>query len=127
MVIKQTEMLVNDYPEIPYKVITSLTTEVNYGGRVTDKWDRRTNNYLLIPFCNPDVEKEGYQFSENGIYRSIGGETKEAYMEYLNQLPVNASPEIFGLHDNAEITCAVLTRPTRPLRLHADELLLPLS
>ena len=35
MVIKQTEMLVNDYPIIPYRVITELTSEVNYGGRVT--------------------------------------------------------------------------------------------
>ena len=107
MVIKQTEMLVNDYDEIPYKVITSLTTEVNYGGRVTDSWDRRTSNALLIPFCNIDVTKPDYKFSANGIYRSIPGETKEDYMKYLNDLPVNAPPEIFGLHDNAEITCAV--------------------
>jgi len=107
MVIKQSEMLVNDYAEIPFKVITSLTTEVNYGGRVTDTWDRRTNNFLLIPFCNPEVTQEGYKFSPSGIYRSIGGETKEDYLEYLNSLPVNAAPEIFGLHENAEITCAV--------------------
>ena len=107
MVIKQTEMLVNEYAEIPYKVITSLTTEINYGGRVTDKWDRRTNNALLIPFCNPDVTSVDYRFSPNGIYRSIGAADKAGYMEYLNNLPVNAAPEIFGLHDNAEITCAV--------------------
>jgi len=107
MVIKQSEMLVNDYEDIPYKVITSLTTEVNYGGRVTDTWDRRTNNALLIPFCNPEVTNVDYKFSPSGVYKSISGETKEEYLEYLNNLPVNAAPEIFGLHDNAEITCAV--------------------
>jgi len=107
MVIKQSRMLVNDYPEIPFKVITALTTEVNYGGRVTDTWDRRTNNSLLIPFCNPDVINVDYKFSPKGMYKSIAGETKEDYMAYLDALPVNAPPEIFGLHDNAEITCAV--------------------
>jgi len=114
MVIKQSEMLVNDYPMIPYRVITELTAEVNYGGRVTDKFDRRLIANLLIPFCNPDTPGEAYKFSPSGIYKSIptngegldGAACKQAYLDYLEQLPVNAAPEIFGLHQNADITCA---------------------
>ena len=48
------------------------------------------------------------------MYRSIesGGEgvdgaaLKQQYLDYLEALPVNAAPEIFGLHQNADITCA---------------------
>ena len=107
MVSKQSEMLVNDYPVIPYFVITSLTSEVNYGGRVTDKWDRRLIANLILDFCNEEVLEEGYKFSPAGVYKTIGATDKKGYLDYLtNELPVNASPDIFGLHQNADITCA---------------------
>ena len=115
MVMKQTEMLVHDYPVIPYRVITELTSEVNYGGRVTDKFDRRLIATMILDFANVGTPDVGYKFSPSGIYKSItsgGGEApdgasmKQEYLDYLEQLPVNAAPEIFGLHQNADITCA---------------------
>ena len=27
-------------------------------------------------------------------------------MEYIDQLPLNAGPDVFGMHDNANIACA---------------------
>jgi len=115
MVIKQSELLVNDYAVIPFRVITELTAEVNYGGRVTDKFDRRLIANLLLDFCNTGTIEEGYKFSPTGVYKSIAtaaGENvdpatyKQAYLDFIEQLPVNAAPEIFGLHQNADITCA---------------------
>ena len=38
-------MLLDEYNEIPYKVIKFLGAEINYGGRVTDDKDER----LLSP------------------------------------------------------------------------------
>jgi dynein heavy chain len=77
MVIKQSELLVNDYPIIPYRVITELTAEVNYGGRVTDKFDRILMANLLLDFCNVETVEVDYKFSPAGVYKSIataGGE-----------------------------------------------------
>jgi len=34
-------MLLDEYTEIPYKVIKFLSAEINYGGRVTDDKDER--------------------------------------------------------------------------------------
>ena len=104
--LQQTEMLVNDYEAIPYKVILALTADINYGGRVTDNWDRRTIANILAGFVNEAVLTPGHPFSPSGVYRSEGCETKAEYLEYVAQLPVNAAPEVFGLHENADITCA---------------------
>ena len=107
MVTVQSELLVNDYAIIPFKVITTLTSEVNYGGRVTDTWDRRLIANMVLDFCNEEALEEGYKFSPQGVYKTVNGVTKEDYLNYIaNELPVNASPDIFGLHQNADITCA---------------------
>ena len=47
---------------------------INYGGRVTDDWDRRCIMNILNDFYSPTVMKEGYKFSESGIYHQLSFE-----------------------------------------------------
>ena len=113
---RQAEMLVHEYETVPYKVISALTADINYGGRVTDDWDRRTISNLLGAFVNADVLRTGYCFSPSGNYRSVDAADKDSYLEYIASLPTNANPEVFGLHENADITCAQARRVPRSPR-----------
>lgn len=101
---RQLKMLLDDYDYIPYKVINFLGAEINYGGRVTDDKDVRLIKTILKNYINSDVMRDGYKFSESGVYQSIEAGGLEAYINYIQSLPLNPAPEAFGLHDNAEIT-----------------------
>ena len=102
---RQIKMMIDDYEEIPYKVIRVLCGEINYGGRVTDDKDRRLMNNLLLNYINPDVLTDTFSFSPSGIYMSPAAQTVAEFFEHIKSLPLVPVPEIFGLHENADITC----------------------
>ncbi|KAL4440889.1 hypothetical protein ABPG74_009302 [Tetrahymena malaccensis] len=103
---KQLKLLLDEYNEIPYKVLNYLGAEINYGGRVTDDKDIRLIKSILASYCCKDVLRDGHKFSESGLYLSIPASSQEDYIKYIENLPLNPAPEAFGLHDNAEITNA---------------------
>ncbi|KAK2580549.1 hypothetical protein KPH14_007682 [Odynerus spinipes] len=103
--ILQLQLFLNDYDEIPFDAILYLTGECNYGGRVTDDKDRRLLNSLLKNFYNPEVvTNRQYSFSPSGIYHLPEDTDYEGCVEYVRSLPINQTPEVYGLHDNADIT-----------------------
>lgn len=101
---KQLKIFVQDYELIPYKVLNYIGAEINYGGRVTDDKDSRLIITILRTYINDGILEEGFKFSKSGIYYSPAPGEKEDYIEYIKTLPLNPSPEAFGLHENAEIT-----------------------
>ena len=48
-------MLLDEYNDIPYKVINFLGAEINYGGRVTDDKDVRLIKTILKLYICKDV------------------------------------------------------------------------
>lgn len=44
---------------------------INYGGRVTDDWDRRCMMSVLGDFYHKNSLDEEHKYSESGIYRQI--------------------------------------------------------
>ena len=90
--------------DIPFAALKYTIGECNYGGRVTDDKDRTLLSTLLDLIYQPDVCKEEFYLSASGMYRIPKKESLEAFKEYVNQLPIIPKPEVFGLHDNADIT-----------------------
>ena len=44
------------------------------------------------------------RFSQSGTYYCPSHGPYETYLEYVRSLPLNPHPEVFGLHENADIT-----------------------
>ncbi|KAM4720749.1 dynein axonemal heavy chain 12 [Rhinophrynus dorsalis] len=103
--IRQLQLFVNDYINVPFEAISYLTGECNYGGRVTDDWDRRLLLTTLADFYNNDiVENPRYSFSPSGDYLAPPKGSYEDYIEFIKRLPFSQHPEVFGLHENVDIS-----------------------
>mmetsp|Transcript_7015 Transcript_7015/g.26224 ORF Transcript_7015/g.26224 Transcript_7015/m.26224 type:complete len:4128 (-) Transcript_7015:64-12447(-) len=102
--IQQLHLFLEKYDSVPYEVIQFLTGQINYGGRVTDDWDRRTLMNFVHKYITEDVLSDGYKFSKRDEYFSIPAGDHKDYVKYIESLPLYTHPETFGLHENAEIT-----------------------
>ena len=54
-------MLLNEQEQIPWDALLFVTGHINYGGRVTDDWDRRCLISILKKFYIADILEEKYQ------------------------------------------------------------------
>lgn len=90
----------NEYDEVPFEAITYLTGECNYGGRVTDDWDRRLLMTILADFYNKDIiEKPRYPFSPSGEYYAPPKSIYEDYIEFIKVKPLEITHiKIINMH-----------------------------
>ena len=54
------KMLLNEQEMVPWDAMIYVTGEINYGGRVTDNWDRRCLANILKRFYSPEILEEKY-------------------------------------------------------------------
>ena len=97
------KLFLDSQDEVPWDALLFITGHINYGGRVTDDNDRICLISTLSKFTQADVLKENYKFSRSGIYYQLPDGNIQMYRDYIEQLPLNDNPEIFGLNDNANI------------------------
>ncbi|XP_056619544.1 dynein axonemal heavy chain 6 [Triplophysa dalaica] len=88
---------------VPWDALTYITGEITYGGRVTDAWDQRCLHTILKGFFSPATLEEGYIYSKSGIYFAPDSDSLTDYKQYIENLPLIDDPEIFGMHENANL------------------------
>ncbi|KAJ8737205.1 hypothetical protein PYW07_000476 [Mythimna separata] len=88
---------------MPWDALEYITSLITYGGRVTDMWDQRCLTTILKLFFSPPTLEEGYTYSESGTYYCPRSDKLEDYREYIDSLPSVENPEVFGMHENANI------------------------
>jgi dynein heavy chain len=107
---RQLKLFIDLYADeaLPIKALRYLVGQLNYGGRVTDDWDRRTITHVLEDFFSVDVVKDGYRFDPSGRYHCPPrGSDLVDYRNYIADLPAHDEAEVFGLHENANTTTAI--------------------
>ncbi|CAG9323486.1 unnamed protein product [Blepharisma stoltei] len=102
--IRVIENFLNEQEIVPWEAIKFVTGEINYGGRVTDDLDRRCLMSTLSYFMKPEILDDAFKFSESGIYAMPSETSIQAYKDFVMNLPNTDEPEIFGMHENANIT-----------------------
>lgn len=62
--------------------------------------------YIQVWFCDV-LLRPGFEFYKN--YRIPQTRNLQGYIDYINSLPATDTPEVFGLHSNADITYQINT------------------
>ena len=92
---------------ISWQTIQFMLGEVQYGGRVTDDYDKRLLNTFTNVWFNETLLVQGFKFYDG--YTLPECKTIEEYNEFIANLPTQDIPEVFGLHANADITYQINT------------------
>ncbi|KAJ8315371.1 LOW QUALITY PROTEIN: hypothetical protein KUTeg_007521 [Tegillarca granosa] len=87
---------------VSWNTVRYMIGEVQYGGRVTDDYDKRLLNTYTKVWFSDAMFADSFQFYTG--YKIPKCKSIDDYRAYIEGLPLQDSPECFGLHSNADIT-----------------------
>ncbi|CEO98004.1 hypothetical protein PBRA_006118 [Plasmodiophora brassicae] len=96
--------------QIDWTTVRYMVCEVQYGGRVTDNFDRILFNSYGNEWLSAACFDDDFAFAAPGhfVYRVPRVEGADhmvrAIRDYIDTFPQADTPEIFGLHSNADLT-----------------------
>ncbi|XP_028393421.1 dynein heavy chain 6, axonemal-like isoform X2 [Dendronephthya gigantea] len=104
--ISMLRMLLSEHANVPWQALVYLTAEITYGGRVTDKWDKRCLMKIVEKFCSPDCLEDDFSYTSSQEYQppSIGTSFSDC-CDYIESLPTVDHPELFGMPSEANRFC----------------------
>lgn len=101
---------------ISWPTLQYMVAEVQYGGKITDNMDRRLFNFYTEWCLTPEVCSPNFSYNpaepifripNDFTYRIPVADNIDDYRNFLHNFPEVDSPEIFGLHPNADLTYRV--------------------
>jgi dynein heavy chain len=79
-----------------------MVAEVQYGGRVTDDYDKRLLNTFARTWFIDAILTEGFVFYKD--YPLLTFKLVNEYVKAIEAMSAVDPPQVYGLHPNADIT-----------------------
>ncbi|XP_030837708.1 dynein heavy chain 2, axonemal [Strongylocentrotus purpuratus] len=103
----------DEYDETPWDALKYLIAGVNYGGHITDDWDRKLlMTYINEYFGEGSLTTPFFKLSSLQTYYIPKDGPLQTYKEYISMLPGVDHPEAFGQHPNADIASQITETQT---------------
>ncbi len=68
-----------------------------------NKFSLRCVRTILKRFSCEEILEQNYAYSESGIYKCPDSSKLDDFKRYVSELPIREEPEIFGMHENANV------------------------
>ncbi len=101
--LSSLKTVLETFSYIPWDALRHLIGQINYGGRITDEWDRRCLQSILQKFCNESTMRDNYRFITSGLIQTPTVGNLAHYKNHIATIPEEDVPEIFGLSQNANL------------------------
>ncbi|RVE50586.1 hypothetical protein evm_004813 [Chilo suppressalis] len=93
-----------EYEEVPWDALRYLFAIINYGGHITDDWDKRVLvAYINQFFCEEALDTPFYRLSSIPAYHIPRDGSLESYRDFLDLLPPSERAESVGQHASADV------------------------
>jgi dynein heavy chain len=94
--------------EVTWSTVRYMVAQIQYGGRITDDWDRHLMDTYAKRFLRSEIFEDKFQFYTGYIIpckdKSGANVDIASFRTAVEDIPMTDNPEVFGLHPNADLT-----------------------